>query len=259
MLHQQGLVVVYMSYFVRQIFLWGCSFPHDLVHFVRQLPFQNPKHPISSASTQRNTQAKTAFLSGWMTDYRSETEAMMITVHVHLRRGAFSCVTSVTLSNHLPWVPDRCKELGFSGSSSGALDRISRPLIPHTVPCRPGRRLLFVSKPLLTSTSYCHVVSWGSCHGEKKPPFTDSTVLITPTHCTCSNNMGNLFPNDVLIVKRAKINLNMTNKFESKFIMWPIREAGLPCLCHFKSLKLLFVCVCMYVCIYIHIKEHKNK
>lgn len=56
--HQQGLVVVYMSYFVRQIFLWGCSFSRDLVHFVRQLPFQNPKHPISSASTQRNIQAK---------------------------------------------------------------------------------------------------------------------------------------------------------------------------------------------------------
>lgn len=34
----------------------------------------------------------------------------------------------------------------------------------------PGRCLPFVSNPLLTSTSYCHVVSWGSCHGEQSPP-----------------------------------------------------------------------------------------
>ncbi len=130
-----------------------------------------PQAPnLFSFYTTQHTGKNTVLLSGWTTDYRSETEAMMITVHVHLRRGAFSCVTSVTLSNHLPVVPDRCRELGFSGSSAGAWDRISRPLIPHTVPCRPGRRLPFVSNPLLTSTSYCHVVSWGSCHGEQSPP-----------------------------------------------------------------------------------------
>lgn len=113
-------------------------------------------------------------MSAWMTDYRCETKAMMITAHVHLWRRAFSCVTHVTLSNHLPWVPDRCRELEFSGSSSGPLDRISRPLIPHTVPCRLGRRLPFVSKSLLTSTSYCHMVSWGSCQCEQsRHPVTD--------------------------------------------------------------------------------------
>lgn len=130
-----------------------------------------PQAPnLFSFNTTRHTGKNTVLLSGWTTDYRSETEAMMITVRVHLRRGAFSCVTSVTPSNHFPVVPDRCRELGFSESSAGALDRISRPLIPHTVPCRPGRRLPFVSNPLLTSTSYCHVVSWGSCHGEQSSP-----------------------------------------------------------------------------------------
>lgn len=54
--HRQGLLAVCTGYFVRQIPLWGCSFPRDLVHFVRQLPSQNPKHPISSASTQLNIQ-----------------------------------------------------------------------------------------------------------------------------------------------------------------------------------------------------------
>lgn len=152
---------------------------------------------------------------------------MMITVHVHLWRRAFSCVTHVTLSNHLPWVPDRCRELEFSGSSSGALDRISRPLIPHTVPCRLGRRLPFVSKSLLTSTSYCHMVSWGSCHGEQSPhPITDYAVLITTTRSTHCNNTENLFPKDVLIVKGAKINLDVTNKFKRRFIIRPIKEVG---------------------------------
>lgn len=56
MLHQQAHVV--MTYSLRHIFLWGYLFPHDLIHFVRQLPFQNPKHPISSASTQDNIQTK---------------------------------------------------------------------------------------------------------------------------------------------------------------------------------------------------------
>ncbi len=134
---------------------------------------------------------------------------MMITVHAHLRRGAFSCVGNVTPSNHLHAVPDRCRESGFSGSSAGALDRISRPLIPHTVPCRPGRRLPFVSNPLLTSTSYCHVVSWGSCHGERSPQITDYTVLIHTTHSTPINNTGNVFPEDVFIAAAAKINFNM--------------------------------------------------
>lgn len=143
----------------------------------------------------------------------------MITVHVHLRRGAFSCVTNMTPSNHLPAVPDRCRELGFSGSSAGALDRISRPLIPHTVPCRPRRRMPFVSNPLLTSTSYCHLVSWGSCHGEQSPPIISCTVLIPTTHFTPINNTGNLLPEDVFIALAATINLNMTNKFKRSFIM----------------------------------------
>lgn len=174
---------------------------------------------LFSFNTMQHTGKNTVLLSGWTTDYRSETEAMMITVHVHLRRGAFSCVASVTPSNHLPAEPDRCRELGFSGSSAGALDRISRLLIPHTVPCRPGRCLPFVSNPLLTSTSYCHVVSWGSCHSEQSPPITDWTVLISTSHFTPITNMGNLFPEDVFIAIAAKINLNMTNKFKRRFIM----------------------------------------
>lgn len=145
----------------------------------------------------------------------------MITVHAQLRRGAFSWVQSVALSNHLPAVPDRCRELGFARSSAGALDRISRPLIPHTVPCRLGRRLPFVSNPLLTSTSYCHIVSWGSCRGEKSPPtppITECAELIPTIHFTRFNNAGNLLPEDAFTATRAKINLNMTNKFKRRFV-----------------------------------------
>lgn len=62
----------------------------------------------------------------------------------------------------------------FPDLHQGPLDRIARPLIPHTVPCRLGRRLPFVSETLLTSTSYCHMVSWGSCHCEQsRHPVTD--------------------------------------------------------------------------------------
>lgn len=159
------------------------------------LPKPQAPNPFSF-NTAQHTSKNTAPLSGWTTDYRSETEATMITAHVHLRRGAFSYVTSMTPLNHLPAVPDRCRELGFSGSSAGVLDRISRPLIPHTVPCRPRRRLPFVSNPLLTSTSYCHLVSWGSCHGEQNHP---SLATIPSTHFTSINNTDNLFPEDVCI------------------------------------------------------------
>lgn len=50
---------------------------------------KTPKHQVSSASARLSVHAQTLLLSGWTTDYRCETEAMMITVHVHLRIGAF--------------------------------------------------------------------------------------------------------------------------------------------------------------------------
>lgn len=87
--------------------------------------------------------------------------------------------------------------------------------------------LPFVSNPLLTSTSYCHVVSWGSCHVNRAPPSQTTPVLIPTTHFTPINNTGNLFPKDVFIAEAAKINLKMTNKFKRRFIMWPIRETRL--------------------------------
>lgn len=147
------------AYFsITQFTLWG------------NLSFQKPQAPHFFSFEALHTGKNTTLLSGWTTDYRSKRKAMMTTVYAHLRRGAFLRVKSVTLSNHLPAAPDRCRELGFAGSTAGAPDRISRPLIPHSVPCRLGRRPPFVSNLLLTSTSYCHVVSWGSLHVEQSPP-----------------------------------------------------------------------------------------
>lgn len=165
MLHQQTRVVLCMSYFVRQIFLWGCSFPHDSVHFVRQLPFQNPN--LFGFNTTKHTSKNTVLLAGWTTDYRSETAAMMITVH--LRRRAFSSVTRVTLSNHLPAVSDRCRESGFFDPQRGHWTGY-HALWSHTLsPADHKDAFLFICNPPLTSTSYCHVVSWGSCHAAQSP------------------------------------------------------------------------------------------
>lgn len=169
MLHQQALVVVYMSYFVRQIFLWGCSFPHDSVWFCEAITLPKPQAPnLFSFNTTLHTGKNTASvrLNDWLQiwngshdDYCTRTPQEW---GVPLVLGVWHHQTS------LWWLTGA--ELEFSGSSAGALDRISRPLIPHTVPCGPGRRLPFISNPLLTRTSYCHVVSWGSCHGEQSPP-----------------------------------------------------------------------------------------
>lgn len=123
-----------------------------------------------------------------------------------MSRDVVSCVAGEMLSGHQPAVPDRCSVSRSSRSSAGALDRISRPLILNAVPCRLGRRLPFVYCLLLTRTSYRHVVSWGSCHGEQTP---DYTVLIPTTHFTPINKTRNLLPKDVLIVMAAKINLMM--------------------------------------------------
>lgn len=74
-----------------QIFPQGCSFHPGLVRLVRQLPVQNSKYPISSCFN--TTQHKNAVrLWRWEADYRFVKEAMMITVHAHLGRRAFSSV-----------------------------------------------------------------------------------------------------------------------------------------------------------------------
>lgn len=160
------------------------------------------------------TQHKNAVrLSRWEADYRCVKEAMVMTVHVHLRRRAFSsaagawhcqtsslgCLTGARLWRVFLWI------------SSGTLDRISRPMIPRAVPCWPGWRLPFVSKPLLTSSSYCHVVSWGSCHGEQSPSLQTTTGLITGTICTPGRITEKSFPEGMFIVMVAEINLILTN------------------------------------------------
>lgn len=128
-------------------------------------------------------------------------------------KGVLFCCRSVTLSDQLPWVSDRCTALEgfFLWISSGTLDRISRPMIPRAVPCWPGWRLPFVSKPLLTSSSYCHVVSWGSCHGEQSPSLQTTTGLITGTICTPGRITEKSFPEGMFIVMVAEINLILTN------------------------------------------------
>lgn len=111
--------------------------------------------------------------------------------------------------------------------SSGTLDRISRPMIPRAVPCWPGWRLPFVSKPLLTSTSYCHVVSWASCQGEHSPSSQTTTGLITGTICTPGSITRKLVPEEMFGVMVAEINLYVTNTFKRGFIKQPISEEGL--------------------------------
>lgn len=133
------------------------------------------------------------------------------------------------MSNQLPWVSDRCKGLEFFCEfHHGTLDRISRPMIPRAVPCWPGWRLPFVSKPLLTSTSYCHVVSWGSCHGEQSPSSQTTAGLITGTICTPGSITGKLFPKDMFIVMVAEINLNLTNLYSKGGSLYSqLAKAGL--------------------------------
>lgn len=103
-------------------------------------------------------------------------------------RPSSLCCRSMTLSYRLPWVSDRCKGLSFfffcfffcefhQGHWTGYCALWSN----RAVPCWPGWHLLFVSAPLLTSTSYCHVVSWGSCQGEQSPSTLTTTGLITWT------------------------------------------------------------------------------
>lgn len=183
MLHQQALVVVYMSYFVRQIFLWGCSFPHDSVHFVRQLPFQNPKHPISSASTQRNLQAKTQCFCQverliidlkrkpwWLLYMYTSGEGRSLVLQAwHRQTTSPRCLTGAGSWGLLD--PQRGHWTGYHA------------LWSHTLsPADQEDACLFVSNPLLTSTSYCHVVSWGSCHGEASPPSQTNTYNLFYTH-----------------------------------------------------------------------------
>lgn len=171
MLHQQALVVVYMSYFVRQIFLWGCSFPHDSVHFVRQLPFQNPKHPVSSASTQCNIQPKTQYFCQaerliidlkqkpwWLLYMYTSGEGRSLVLQVwHRQTTSLWCLTGA-------------RSWGFRDPQRGHWTGY-HALWSHTLsPADREDACLLSQTPLLTSTSYCHLVSWGSCHGERSPP-----------------------------------------------------------------------------------------
>lgn len=146
----------------------------------------------------------------------------MITVHACLRsKGVLLCCRSMTLSNQLPWVSDRCKGLGggvcefHQGHWTGY-----HTLWSHTLsPADRDDTCFFVSKPLLTSTSYCHVVSWGSCQGEQSPSSLTTTGLITGTICTPRSITGKLFPREMFIAMVAVINLKMTNTFKRGFII----------------------------------------
>lgn len=138
-------------------------------------------------------------------------------------RPSSLCCRSMTLSYRLPWVSDRCKGLSFffffcefhQGHWTGYCALWSN----RAVPCWPRWHLLFVSAPLLTSTSYCHVVSWGSCQGEQSPSSLTTTGLITWTICTPRSITGKLFPREVFIAIVAAINLNTTNTFKRGFII----------------------------------------
>lgn len=123
-------------------------------------------HSLFSSNTMQHTGINTVLLSDWTTDYTSEMETgWLLYMYTSGEREAFSCVTSVTPSNQYPAAPDRCTELMFSGTSAGASDRISRPLIPDTIPCRLRGCLPFVFSLLLTSTSYfpCGLLGQLSC------------------------------------------------------------------------------------------------
>lgn len=121
---------------------------------------------------------------------------------------------------NLPAVPDRCRKLGLSGSSAGALDRISRPLILNTVPCGLGRCLPFVYNLLLTSTLLPHGLL-GAAVMVSRVPIPEYTVLLHTTRFTPINNSRNLFPEDAFVVGAAKISLKMTNKFKRRIIIRP--------------------------------------
>lgn len=228
MLHQQALVVVYMSYFVRQIFLWGCSFPHDSVHFVRQLPFQNPKHPISSASTQRNIQAKTQCFCQverliidlkrkpwWLLYTYTSGEGRSLVLRAwHRQTTSLRCMTGAGSWGFLD--PQQGHWTGYHALWSCTLSPADR------------------EDACLLSLTHCRQVPltamWSpgaAVMVNRAPHHRLHCTTLPTTHFTPINNTGNLFPEDVFIAIAAKINLNMTNTFKRGFIMWPIREAGL--------------------------------
>lgn len=227
MLHQQALVVVYMTYFVRQIFLWGCSFPHDSVHFVRQLPFQNPEHPIPSASTQRNIQPKT--------QGSCQVERLII----DLKRKPWWLLYTYTSGEGRSLVLRTWHCLTTSPqclTGAGSLDFLHpqqghwtgyHALWSHTLSPADWEDACLLSLTHCWQVPLTAIWSPGASVMVNKAPITGYTILIPTTHFTPINNTENLLPEEVFIATAATINLNITNKFKRSLIVWPIRKLGL--------------------------------
>lgn len=156
---------------------------------MRQLPFQNPKHQVSSASTQCGVQTKSQYFcqverliidlkeTPWWSLYTfTSGEGRSLVLQVwHCQTTSLQCMTGA-------------RSLGFSRSAACALGRISRPLIPDTVPCRLGRRL-----PFLLLSQCWQVPLNAMCS-----PGAVVTVNRHPHHTVCCVNTYNSFYSNYL-------------------------------------------------------------
>lgn len=184
-----------------------------------------------SFHTMQHTGKNTAPLSSWTTDYRSETDAMMITVRVAPQeRGVLLCYKCDTVKPP-PCGAWQVQGVRVSWILSGGIGQDITPSDPShcPLPTRKTPAFLFLTRcwqvPLTATWSPGAAVM-----GNRAPPstpITDYTVLIPTTHFTPIAHTGNLFPGDVFLTIAAKIKLNMTNKFKRRFIILPIREVGL--------------------------------
>lgn len=213
MLHQQALVVVYMCYFVRQIFLWGFSFPHDSVHFVRQLPFRNPKRTVSSASTQRDVQAKKKNNTQCFCD----VERLIIDLKQKPWWLLHSCTSGKGRVIVWVWHRQTNSPRCLTGAGSRGLLDLQRghwtgyhALWSHSLSRADGE------DACLLSPTHCWQVPLTAMYFpgaavmvNRKPP---RHRLIPTSYSTFINNIGSLSPEDVFIDIASKIKLNMTNK-----------------------------------------------
>lgn len=148
-----ALALVPMTRSARQIFLWGCSgcsFPHDSVHFVRQLPRPKPR----AASTQHSAQPKTQCscqVERLIIDLKRKPWWLLYT-YTSGEGRSLALLTRRRQTTSLPCLTG-AGSWGFLDPQQGRWTGY-HALWSHTLsPCRPRRCLPFVSNPLLTSSS----------------------------------------------------------------------------------------------------------
>lgn len=186
-----------------------------------------PKHIASSASTQRNIEART--------QCSCQTERLIIHLEWKVwwllymytsgEKGVLLCYKCDNLKPppccawQVQWVDV------FWILSRGTGQDIT-PSDPKHCPLPTPKMSAFCLKPGWWQVPLTSLWSPGAAVVVNWVPTTEYTVLIPTNHFTPINNTWTLFPEDIFIAMKAKIYLIITNKLKSKFIVWPIRKVG---------------------------------